>query len=278
MKRFPVLFLAALSLSSGGPVCAQQPTPPANFGNIPVPPPKVKPKPVSKNVPMRMVIDANSLDFNRETNIAIFHGKVTLRSQDMDIDCEELEVHFKKGALDGGSTEKPPVKAKPDTPAPEFDPTKPTKSEDGAKPDDGSEANPNQPTQKIEIAYARGKGGIVTIVKRAADKGPTICKSGDAIFEEKTGKLTLKIFPEVATPTQQLSAIERDTNIFVDNQGRVSGDGPIRTSLLEESKKSAPKPAPAAAGAPSTPPPPTLTPKPSTPPKTPKATGAPKTP
>ena len=279
MKRYLFLLFSSLSLGITVPNFAQQPTPapapPLNFGNIPVPPPKVKPKPANKNVPMRMVIEAKSLDFNRETNIAIFRGKVTLRSQDMDIDCEELEVHFKKGALDGESTEKPPIKAKTDTPAPSFDPNKPNTPEDGAKPADGSEANPNQPTQKIEIAYARGKGSIVTIVKRAADKGPTVCKSGDAIFEEKTGKLTLKIFPEVSTPTQRISALERDTNIFVDNQGRINADGPLRTSLLEEQKKSAPKPTPAAPGAPSTPPTPAPTPNPSAPPK---PTVAPKTP
>jgi len=286
MNRLPFLFLAALSLGTGVPVFAQQPNqappaapaPPANFGNIPVPPPKVKPKPANKNVPMRMVIDAKSMDFNRETNVAIFRGKVTLRSQDMDIDCEELEVHFKKGALEGESAEKKPAEKKPPTPAPEFDPNKPNKLEDGAKPADGSEPNPNQPTQKIEIAYARGKGSIVTIVKRAADKGPTICKSGDAIFEEKTGKLTLKIFPEVSTPTQRLSANERDTNIFVDNQGRVSADGSIRTSLLEDQKKTAPKPAPTATGTPSSPPAPALTPKPSTTPTPPKPNVVPNSP
>lgn len=283
MKRSPFLLLAALSLGTHAPAFSQQPTPaptaPANFGNIPVPPPKVKPKPANKNIPMRMVIDANSLDFNRESNIAIFRGKVSLRSQDMDIDCEELEVHFIKGALDGAPAEKQPSDANPPTPAPGFDPTKPNTPEDGATPADGSEPNPNQPSQKIEIAYARGKGSIVTIVKRATGKGPTVCKSGDAIFEERTGKLTLKIFPEVSTPTQRLSANERDTNIFVDNQGRVSADGSIRTSLLEDQRKTAPKPAPSAPIAPSSPPAPAPNPTAApTPPAVPKATVVPNTP
>lgn len=222
MKLSLCLLLSTFVLSTQ----AQPPAAPLNFSNVPVPPPKVKSKDTKKE-PMKMVIDSESLNFDKDTNIAIFRQKVRLRSENMDVDGQEMEVHFKKEpTADAPKTPAPVAPKSP--PPPAFDPNKPNPSKEEAAQNGAAGPKPGDGSQNIEKAWIRGKGSIVTIVKRDS-KGSSVCKSGDAFFEDKTGKLTLTIFPEVEQEGTILRATDRSTTIFLDREGKITADGPLKT-------------------------------------------------
>ena len=145
-----------------GTVAAAAPTAPAgqNFSNVPVPPPKVIAKTPPAKSDGNMTIDANSLNYSQDNSRAVFRGKVRLRSATMDIDCEELEVLFKQGALQNSGDTVPAPTPKPATPPPGFDPSKPNTPEGAAAPGVEKEVE----SQQIEKAWARGNGSTVTIV------------------------------------------------------------------------------------------------------------------
>lgn len=224
-----------------------KPGAPRDFSNVPPPPPKSLPSATdkAKKQVQRTTIDSDTLTFNKENNRAIFAGNVKLRSAQMDIDCQELEVIFKKDESGEVNAATAVEKVRPTAPA----------ATPGAGPEPVKEEG-----EQIEKAWARGKGTIVTIVKRSS-KGPSICKAGEAFFEEKTGDLTLKIFPEAEQDSTRIQATERGTILILDRLGEIKSIGPTKVIRPDTSKKSTgptspagPGPTPATGTPPTTPP------------------------
>ena len=228
------------------PAASDKPAPVVEFSKVPVPLPKVvKAKAAPKKAPQRMVIDSNVLLFNNDSSVAIFRGNVRLRSATMDIDCEELEVVFLKedGKPGGAPAAAAAVRPKP-APGSTLDPTKPNIPTDEKTAPAADEEPVGDGEQKIDKAWARGKGSIVTIVKRDP-KGPSVCKCGDAYYDGKTNNLTMKIFPEAEQQGTRIQATERSTVLVLDQQGKISAEGPVKTIRPDTSKKA---PAPTAPG------------------------------
>lgn len=220
-----------------------KPAGPISFSNVPVPPPKPRPQGLKKKEPEGMAIDSDALFFHQNDKVAIFKGNVRLRSAAMNIDCDELEVIFKEAALkeDGPKNTSPPPPpppgAKP-TPgtvpaAPAFDPLKPNVADAESEPEPGEK--PPQKQDKIEKAWARGNGSLVTIVRHAAGE-TTICKCGEAIFDDKSGNLTLKIWPSVEKGGRKLEATDRNTVIIVDKNNRLETHGAVKTLITGDTR------------------------------------------
>jgi hypothetical protein len=205
-----------------------------SFANVPVPAPKVVPKPtIPTRSPGDMTIDSNSLNFNDDSSKALFRGRVRLRSLAKDIDCEELEILLKKDATKDTGAAVKPAPAKPA--APEFDPKQPNKPATEVSP-----ATQDVESDKIEKAWARGNGSQVTIVSRGGSVA--VCKCGEAFFDSKTGNLIMKIWPEVEQDGKRIAANDRNTVLTLDKNGVLSVDGPVKTDLRKPSEKE-PKPA-----------------------------------
>ncbi len=212
---------------------AAPPTAPAgqNFSNVPVPPPKVLPKatPPPSNEE-NITIDANSATFDEGSNRAIFRGHVRLRSATKDIDCEELDVTFKEDPTkDKDKAPAPPPK--PVTPAPVFDPAKPN------APAGAPEAPKEIKATQIEKAIARGNGSTVTIVTRG--NKPAVCKCGEATFDDKTGNMVMRIFPEAEQEGTRLQATERGTILTMNRAGNINAEGPVKTIKSNDPKPGA---------------------------------------
>ena len=228
------------------PAANDKPAPVVEFSKVPVPAPKVvKAKNAPKKAPQRMVIDSDVLLFNNDSSVAIFRGNVRLRSATMDIDCEELEVVFLKDDGKPGGAPAAAAAVRPKAaPGSTLDPTKPNIPTDEKAPPAAEDEPAGEGEQKIDKAWARGKGSIVTIVKRDP-KGPSVCKCGDAFYDGKTNNLTMKIFPEAEQQGTRIQASDRNTVLVLDQQGKISANGPVKTIRPDTSKKA---PAPTASG------------------------------
>ncbi len=237
----------AAGLKPGAPA-----SPPASaglsFANTPVPAPKVIPKP---NPPARapgdMTIDSNSLYFNDDNSKAVFRGRVRLRSLAKDIDCEELEILLKKDATKDTVASAAPVKPAPTPAAPEFDPNKANKPGVEAP----AAATQDVESDKIEKAWARGNGSVVTIVSRGGNVA--VCKCGEAFFDSKTGNLIMKIWPEVEQDGKRIVATDRNTVLTLDKNKILSAEGPVKTDIRKPAETKETKLPPTTAAAPAAP-------------------------
>ncbi|MBP7950764.1 MAG: hypothetical protein KA004_14020 [Verrucomicrobiales bacterium] len=244
-------------------VAPGKPGPPVNFANVPVPPKKEPPpKGPKKKAPAPLTIDANELLFRQDSKVAVFKGRVKLRSPQMDIDSEELEVLFKDGAFDGDK--EGGEGAKPGTPPADgknAQPGAPKPPASGAVPGAGTGNETKTDEDKIEKAWARGRGSVVTIVRRSPQK-LTVCKCGEAIYEAKTGNLTLKQNPEIQEGGKAIYALDPGTILILDKEGTLQANGRVGTRAVEEKNAKPPAAAPVPDAAPGRQTPPVAKPTP----------------
>ena len=92
----------------------------------------------------------------------------------------------------------------------------------------------------IEIAYARGT--MVTIEKFDENGELQIGHCNEvAIYEGKTGNITLRGWPSVQRGSKLLEATDPRCVIVIDQAGRLKADGGVfRTTLIDEKAAAAP--------------------------------------
>lgn len=176
--------------------------------------------------------------FDANTGIGIYRGSVRARHPNAYIECEELEIHMQKQTTGPDSKKKVSKAGDSDILA-----SRSEKKAAGAPTIGGQESG-------IDIAYARGT--MITIEKFDEDGELQIGHCNEiAIYEGKTGNITLRGWPSVQRGSKLLEATDPRCVIVIDQAGRLKADGGVfRTTLIDEKAADA-----AAAG--SQPPPPT---------------------
>ncbi len=159
--------------------------------------------------------------FDNEKGEGLYTGNVRVRSPQGSIDCEELEIHMPKQSA--GKDKKKPSAADSDILA-----SGPGSSPLGVRP---------------EIAYARGS--MVTIEKLTAEGELQVAHCNEvAIYDGKTGKITLRGWPSVQQGGKLIEATDPRTYMIIDESGKLSVEGgPQRTTLVGENSSGATAPA-----------------------------------
>lgn len=179
--------------------------------------------------------------FDANTGVGIYRGNVRARHPNAYIECEELEIHMEKKKAGPDGKKKAPAKSgDADILA----------SRSEKKSAGTASAIPGSQESGIDMAYARGT--MVTIEKFDENGELQIGHCNEvAIYEGKTGNITLRGWPSVQRGSKLLEAADPRCVIVIDQAGRLKADGGVfRTTLIDEKA--------AAAAAPgSQPPPPT---------------------
>lgn len=213
------------------PPPAQETVAPAQAA-APGPPPQVGPQP-RKLQPLVLddpkearqvkngrteITATKSAYFDANTGIGIYRGNVRARHPNAYIECEELEIHMEKDKA--GAEGKKKASNDLDILA--------SRSEKKA-----SGASVAQDTG-IEIAYARGP--MVTIEKFDEQGELQIGHCNEvAIYDGKTGAITLRGWPSVQRGNKLLEATDPRCVIVIDQAGRLKADGGLfRTTLIDE--------------------------------------------
>lgn len=213
------------------PPPAQETVAPAQAA-APGPPPQVGPQP-RKLQPLVLddpkearqvkngrteITATKSAYFDANTGIGIYRGNVRARHPNAYIECEELEIHMEKDKA--GADGKKKASNDVDILA--------SRSEKKA-----SGASVAQDTG-IEIAYARGP--MVTIEKFDEQGELQIGHCNEvAIYDGKTGAITLRGWPSVQRGNKLLEATDPRCVIVIDQAGRLKADGGFfRTTLIDE--------------------------------------------
>ena len=133
---------------------------------------------------------------------------VELDNPDINITCNELEIHFKEEAADdGGDAEAAAV-------------------EDAVAEAGGAAMSGGS---NIEIAYARGRK--VVLEKKNPDGKIQIGQCREAVYDADTGDLILKDWPQVQDGNNLVIATAQHTVITIAGDGSLNLDGPADTKV-----------------------------------------------
>jgi hypothetical protein len=166
--------------------------------------------------------------FDANTGIGIYRGNVRARHPNAYIECEELEIHMEKDKTGADGKKKASKSGDGDILASR------TEKKAADTPALGGEDS------GIEIAYARGT--MVTIEKFDENGELQIGNCNEvAIYDGKTGNITLRGWPSVQRGSKLLEATDPRCVIVIDQAGRLKADGGVfRTTLIDEKAAAAP--------------------------------------
>jgi hypothetical protein len=166
--------------------------------------------------------------FDANTGIGIYRGNVRARHPNAYIECEELEIHMEKDKTGADGKKKASKSGDGDILASR------TEKKAAGTPALGGEDS------GIEIAYARGT--MVTIEKFDENGELQIGNCNEvAIYDGKTGNITLRGWPSVQRGSKLLEATDPRCVIVIDQAGRLKADGGVfRTTLIDEKAAAAP--------------------------------------
>ncbi len=178
-------------------------------------------------------IDATtSASFNSKDRIAVFTGNVRVKDPRFELACDELTVYLNKGAAPdaaapGAAATPPPLK-----PAPAADP--------------GQAPTPAPPGGGIDHAVA--KGHVIIIQRKAATKPGeedklSIGRGGLGTFDNKTGDMVLKDWPNLEQNGSSLVAKAQNTVMTIHRDSSMNTDGPSITKLVQKHNSGAGGPA-----------------------------------
>lgn len=161
--------------------------------------------------------------FDANTGVGIYRGNVRARHPNAYIECEELEIHMEKAKAGVDGAKKSPTKAGDS----DILASRSEKKAAGSRALAGADSG-------IEIAYARGT--MVTIEKFDQNGELQIGHCNEvAIYEGKTGNITLRGWPSVQRGSRLLEATDPRCVIVIDQAGRLKADGGVfRTTLIDE--------------------------------------------
>lgn len=188
--------------------------PPPPGGPVPKP---LKPleAPAPAVTPDKVTITAtDSGFFDANESLGIFVGDVRVYHPQFYLECEELEVHMEKDAMesDAGSV----TENSPSTDAILADP-----NAGGGKADEMG---------GIKMAIAKGPK---VMIQKKGDNGEmqiAICK--EATFVSETGEMTLRIWPQVQRGQSLQIASEAGTVMVLNKDGSLRTNGPSRTEIV----------------------------------------------
>lgn len=214
-KASAALEEAKTNLSPEGTRRLSQPIPAPSFVAVAAPPspdpkprkaPKIAPKKKDETIITTGPEGTGIFDGNRK--IAIFADAtdgVILDNPRIQINCEELEIHFKDGPTSSGTE------------------TATEGADSDKKPDTMLESS------SIDVAYARGKR--VILQKKHADGKIQIGQCREAVYDGKTGDLVLKIWPQIQEDDHTVVARAASTRILILRDGRLRFVGPTETKV-----------------------------------------------
>ena len=182
----------------------------------------------SKGAETETDIDASqSASFNSKDRIAIFTGNVRVKDPRFELACDELTVYLNKGAAANGTpgaATPPPLQH----PAPAANPPAP-----------GQEPTPAPPGGGIDHAVAKGH---VIIIQRKPPTKPgdeekiSIGRGGLGTFDNKTGDMVLKDWPNLEQNGSSLVATAQGTVMTIHRDSSMNTDGPSKTKLIQHGK------------------------------------------
>ncbi|MCX6854485.1 MAG: hypothetical protein NTV80_06225 [Verrucomicrobia bacterium] len=183
----------------------------------------------AKKAQPTVVIEADNSVFDLKEAIFIYTGNVRARSPDFYIECEELEVYMVKEEADKKAAkpvEKPDSKPNPKT---ANDPvlTKPAEK----APDD------------VPIKKAIARGPTVTIERRDEQGNIQLGKCRRLDYDKATGYIILSDNPQVQRGNLLQIAIQPDTKMMFDKNGKFSSNPRSRTVILSDEAPAAAAPA-----------------------------------
>ena len=170
-------------------------------------------------------IDASqSASFNSKDRIAVFTGNVRVKDPRFELACDELTVYLNKGAAPGATPDASgsPAPAKPATP-----------------PAPGAQPSPPPPGGGIDHAVA--KGHVIIIQRKAATKPGeedklSIGRGGLGTFDNKSGDMVLKDWPNLEQNGSSLVATAQSTVMTIHRDSSMNTDGPSKTKLIQHGK------------------------------------------
>ena len=182
-----------------------------------------------KGAPTETDIDATqSASFNSKDRIAIFTGNVRVKDPRFELACDELTVYLNKGASPN---------ATPDPNAPPA--AKPTPV---ATPPPAPGAPPPSPTPGGSgIDHAVARGHVIIIQRKAATKPGeedkiSIGRGGLGTFDNKSGDMVLKDWPNLEQNGSSLVATAQETVMTIHRDSSMNTDGPSKTKLIQHGK------------------------------------------
>lgn len=212
------------TLPGAAPATADQPPAAASVLEGPKPqalqPLSAPPEGIDNRKPVA-VIEADTSVFDPNTGILIYTGNVRARHPQFYIECEELEVHLDTKDSKGG---KPEVakEEKPATPN-RLDPVK-----------SGGAGKAGQSSRQSSVKKAIATGPMVRIEK-ANDQGDlqrAFCRH--AVYDGKSGVITMRDNPQVQTGNVMQVATTPDTVMTFDEKGNFNSNRRTRTVILSE--------------------------------------------
>jgi hypothetical protein len=151
--------------------------------------------------------------FDANEALGIFVGDVKVYHPQFYLECEELEVHMEKDAMESSEKSDAAKAGLTDAILAEAGP--------GASEDE---------TGGIKMAIA--KGPKVLIQKRAEDGEMQIAICKEATFLAETGEMTLRVWPQVQRGQSLQIAADASTVMVLDQNGSLRTSGPSRTEIV----------------------------------------------
>lgn len=169
--------------------------------------------PVPVVVPEKVTITATESGFfDANEALAIFAGSVKVYHPQFYMECEELEVHMEKDAMES--------KPKPDQPENDAILADPDSGPGGGADEMGG----------IKMAIAKGPK---VMIRKQGDNGEmqiAICK--EATFVSATGEMTLRVWPQVQRGQSLQIASDASTVMVLNKDGSLRTNGPSRTEII----------------------------------------------
>lgn len=156
-----------------------------------------------------MARDSAYLDNN--SAIAIFVGDVKVYHPQFYLECEELELHMEKDAMEAKSED-------------------PASSSDAilAKPKSGGSSADE--TGGIKMAIAKGPQ---VLIRKLSDTGEVqVANCKEATFVSATGEMTLRVWPQVQRGQSLQIASDSGTIMILNKDGGLRTVGPSRTEIV----------------------------------------------
>ena len=225
MSHLPLLSALALALSLTA-ARSQAPAPlpdgglfrnldPATGEGLNFKPAEEKPAAPREKLQNATEIDANNVEFNNKTHIAIFSGQVIVVNPDFNVNCDKLTAYLKHDDKPAAAPNATPKPAAPE----------PAKSKGG-----------------LEKAIAEMNPGgrvIITQDKMEADGSIThsVGKGEKAVYDAVSGNITLTGSPEIRQGISKVVPAEEGVTLIINRDGRYKAIGRTKT-LLQDNEKS----------------------------------------
>ena len=178
-----------------------------------------------KDQPTETDIDASeSASFNSKDRIAVFTGNVKVKDPRFELVCDKLTVFLNKSAAtDPNAAPGATPAAKPATPPPV----------------PGQQPTPAPPGGGIDHAVAEGH--VVILQRKLATKPGeedklSIGRGGIGTFDNKTGDMVLKDWPNLEQNGSSLVATAQSTVMTIHRDSSMNTDGPSKTKLIQKGK------------------------------------------